>query len=330
MSLKAKKQFFYKANRLQQLRGFCLAAQLENVSRAAAQLRLSPSTVSLQIKSLEQDLDVALFTRRGPKLLLTDAGKRLLELSLEHVEAIEEIDSQFRREAEESRSTSLHLAANATGIQFLLPQLVRRLTDAEQDVAVTIHFAEQEKAVKKLSSGDIEAALLPVRQHLPFPKSLRFIPLSTFEAALITRPDHPLAGRRNLSIQEIAKYDLALPAEELRVIPNLYEIFPMSRIKKRLRINFVDWETSKKYIDAGLVISISSTVIMEDDDSLCATPLSHLFPDSTYGFLLRKSPPSPKLEKLIELARRMSVRQEKRGGAKGKAARRKKRARGGV
>ena len=124
---------------------------------------------------------------------------------------------------------------------------------------------------------------------------------------MITRADHPLAGRKNLSVEEISRYELTLPMEDYRVIPNLYDIFPAHEINKKLRVNFVNWETTRKYIEAGLVISISSDVIIDkDSDVLMGTPLSHLFSNAEYGFVIkrRKSKALPeKVKKLIETAK---------------------------
>lgn len=105
-------------------------------------------------------------------------------------------------------------------------------------------------------------------------------------------------------MEEIAKYELSLPPEELRVIPNLYEIFPRSKVSGRLRIHFRDWETTRRYIEEGLVISISSSVIISEKDCLVATPLSHLFPDATYGLLVRKGKVSENIQELVNTALR--------------------------
>ena len=68
-------------NQLRQLRSFCEAAQSGSFSKAAEILKLSQPTVSLQIQSLEKDLDTILFERSGPRIRLTPAGELLLEMS---------------------------------------------------------------------------------------------------------------------------------------------------------------------------------------------------------------------------------------------------------
>ena len=67
--------------RIAQLRCFATIAQLENVSQAAEYLHLSQSSLSKNLATLEAELGVALFERRGRKLILNPAGVRMLEFS---------------------------------------------------------------------------------------------------------------------------------------------------------------------------------------------------------------------------------------------------------
>ncbi len=301
-------QFHYKSNRLQQLRGFCYAAQFGNISRAAEHMGLTHSSVSLQIKALEDDLDVRLFTRNGPQIALTREGEMLLDLALPHVDGIRDIHTQFHRELKQARSTELRIAANSTTLNFVLPELVKAYLAQHPDIFITIHYAEHEEAMKKLQRKEVDFALLPRREHKPFPKYVDYLPLFYYAPALITRPDHPLAGRKKLTVAEISKYELTLPAEDLRVLPNLYDIFPKHQIQKKLRVNFVNWETTRKYIEAGLVISISSDVIISAQDTLMATPLSHLFPMVDYGFVTLKTRDLPgKVTRFIDTAKQQSA-----------------------
>ena len=67
-------RFYYKQNRLKQLRAFCFTAQFKSMSKAAEQMFLSQPSISLLIQSLEKDLEQKLFLRKGPRLELTAEG----------------------------------------------------------------------------------------------------------------------------------------------------------------------------------------------------------------------------------------------------------------
>ena len=56
-------QFYYKNNRLQQIRGFCNTVTYESLIKASKVMNLSTSSISLQIKTLERDLNTKLLKR---------------------------------------------------------------------------------------------------------------------------------------------------------------------------------------------------------------------------------------------------------------------------
>lgn len=68
-----------KTPHLRLLRAFCLAARHSSFKDAADRLALTPSAVSHQVKELEEQLGVSLFERRTRAVVLTPAGRQLLE-----------------------------------------------------------------------------------------------------------------------------------------------------------------------------------------------------------------------------------------------------------
>ena len=110
----------YKENRLQQLRGFCYAAEFGSISRAAERLLLRQPSVSMQIQALEREFKAALFERRGPKIALTPAGRILYELASPLVEGLDSL-----RESFDARRDGLLLSprARAGTVAVELPSL---------------------------------------------------------------------------------------------------------------------------------------------------------------------------------------------------------------
>ena len=74
-------RFYYKGNRLKQLRAFVYTTRLGTLSRAAEALFLSQPSVSLQLKALERELGTHLLERTRRRITLTDAGEALYELA---------------------------------------------------------------------------------------------------------------------------------------------------------------------------------------------------------------------------------------------------------
>src|SRR5437660_11824481 len=82
----------YKQNRFQQLRGFCYAAATGSISKAAKRMSLSQPAVSQQIQSLESEMAVNLFSRRGSKITLTHDGELLFQMAMPLIEQMEHLD----------------------------------------------------------------------------------------------------------------------------------------------------------------------------------------------------------------------------------------------
>src|SRR3982751_2773166 len=114
----------YKQNRFQQLRGFCYAASSGSVSKAAKHMNLSQPAVSQQIQTLESELAVSLFVRRGARIELTHDGELLLEMSLPLIKELENLDEEFRQRRSEVDEGHIDVAAGMSTILYFLPKYV--------------------------------------------------------------------------------------------------------------------------------------------------------------------------------------------------------------
>lgn len=124
-------------------------------------------------------MGTALFARHGPKISLTAEGEQLLDLALPHLEAIHNLHETFNQQLQSHKKTELRIAANSTTLNFVLPSLVKHYLAANSDIYITIHYSEHEEAMEKLKRDEVDFALLPRRDHMPFPGGCRYIPMFT-------------------------------------------------------------------------------------------------------------------------------------------------------
>ena len=116
---------YYKGNTLKQLRAFCAVARTGKMTDAASELFLSQSAISLQVKALEEDLNIVLFERRGPRIQLTPDGRKLLDMARPLVEGMDGLGERFDREVRGNlESGKLVIAAGESTIMYILPKLV--------------------------------------------------------------------------------------------------------------------------------------------------------------------------------------------------------------
>src|SRR5881396_2220055 len=124
----------YKQNRFQQLRGFCNAAAMGSISKAAKLMRLSQPAVSQQIQTLESETAVKLFVRRGSGLQLTHEGQLLFEMARPLVEQLEHLDEQFRQRRSEVDEGRIEIAAGGSTIFHVLPKHIEAFRRAHPKI----------------------------------------------------------------------------------------------------------------------------------------------------------------------------------------------------
>lgn len=279
--------FYYKNNRFQQLRGFYFAAKLGNLTKAAEVMNLTQPSISLQIKALEQDLGCELFERKGPSILLTKDGATLLKLVEPLVENIDNLKENFLTLAGKQEKGKLNVAANQATILYLLPKVVRKYTDTYPDMKIKIHGAVAMSGIEKLRSGEVDIIVGP--PSFDIPEDCIYYPVFYYDPVLITRPEHPLAGKENVTIEEMSKYQLILPPAHLRTIKTITDVFAQHNFERSdTKLEFDGWEIIKKYVEMDLAITIALSIAIEDDPVLVGTKLNHYFPRSSYGFILKR------------------------------------------
>ena len=282
---------------------FCVVVEHRcHVSQAAKTLHVSQPSVSMQLKRLEKLLKKILFNKTGNYLKLTRDGERFYHEFSGYTQTFSEFEARLSQYAAFAPvQDSLKILGNNSSYNFILPKITKTFLDDHPNVDLTIFFGESAEAVDWLFQGKIDVAILPRRSHAPFPTMCDYHPVFFYRPCLITPKKHPLAGKKKITVQEIMQYDLILPAPELVVIPGLYDIFPRNKISKRLTLNMANVESGRKFVEAGVAITISSDIIVEENDALVtATPLTHLFPIVDYGLLVSKSRPLPKLWSVLK------------------------------
>lgn len=292
-------QFYYKNNRFQQLRGFYFAAKLGNITKAAEVMHLTQPSISLQIKALEDDLECKLFERKGPAIHLTKDGATLLELIQPLVENIDNLKENFRILTNQQSDGKLNVAANQATILYLLPKIVRKYTDSFPDMKIKIHGTVAMAGIEKLRTGEVDIIVGP--PSFAIPEDCIYHPIFYYDPVLITRPEHHLAGKEGITIEEMSRYHLILPPAHLRTIKTMDEVFSHHNFQRsNVKLEFDGWEIIKKYVELDLAITIALSIAIEDDPVLVGTKLNHHFPRSSYGIILRRGQIlSPKVKDFI-------------------------------
>jgi DNA-binding transcriptional LysR family regulator len=282
---RASNRLYYKQNRLKQLRAFCCAAQTGSVSKAAERLHLSQPSVTLQIQALERELGVTLFERRGPKIQLTPDGRNLYEISQPLVHGIDTLSETFAANSGQVSSGQLSIAAGESTLLYLLPEFIKRFSDKYPGIRIKLQNVTGRDGLALLRADEADFA---VGSFVEIPDDISYHAVFSYDPMLIVPPNHPLAKKKQLKLDDISPHGLILPPRHLSTWSVVDTTFRQHDLDYHVTLEAGGWEVVKKYVELGLGISIVSGICLSGHEKLVAIPVDRYFPKRTYGVILRR------------------------------------------
>ncbi len=183
------------------LRIFHTVAESGSFTSAGAQLNVSQSAVSRQIRALEDSLNVSLFTRHARGLVLTQEGQELFETARDVVQRIDETERRLM-ESRERPSGRLRVTTMVTfGAVWLTPHLEQFVLEyPEIDLKVILDDEDLD-----LSAG---AADVAIRLHEPQQADLIQRPLATFHNHIYASPEYLARKGTPVTTADLDMHDL--------------------------------------------------------------------------------------------------------------------------
>ena len=190
---------------LRHLRYFVAVAEGENVSRAAAKLRVSQPAVSRQLRALEDELGFALLARTGKSVRLTASGQVFFGEARDILART--VDAVARARASLAPRAQLHVGYVPSGTVEILPRVLRVFRSRHADVQVTLHDLSAEEMSPLLLQGKLDVALTVLRHRLP--RELALQELARYETCVVVGATHPLAKSKGVHLAEVASEPVA-------------------------------------------------------------------------------------------------------------------------
>ncbi|WP_425493035.1 LysR family transcriptional regulator [Dyella lutea] len=280
-------RFYYKGNRHKQLRAFVATVKLGTLTRAAEALYLSQPSVSLQLQALERELGVTLMERSRRRINLTDAGEALYELARPLVEGWENLDRDFQAKVKGLQAGKLVIAAGTSTIQYLLPDLVRRYRERFPAVQLQLANVTGKDGMAMLREDKADFA---VGSMLDVPNDIAWAPVYHYDPMLITPPDHPLASKAEVTVEDLSPYGLILPPQRLSTYRLVDLVFQQRQVPYHVAIEVGGWDVIKEYVAMGMGISIVTGICITEADRqrLAVRNMKQFFPQRAYGVVMRK------------------------------------------
>ncbi|HSQ98217.1 MAG TPA: LysR family transcriptional regulator [Rickettsiales bacterium] len=288
------KDFYYKKSRLNQLRGFCNVVQCGcSGVKAAARAHIEPTAISKQISALERDLGIKLFERaRGHRLSLTKEGKMFYELAVKQMQGIDSLFNNFNTQIKEKNRNTLNLGLYYTAASYIFPKLIGKMLKVPKfkNLNVNILNISKDEAIQKLINKEIDLAFYPINVNDIIPTEIEIQKNIIYSHAIICSKDHPLAKIKNITKEDIEKYDFLI-----RDIKSSFSIFEYINLKKAN----MDFKNATPEITIELV-KYTKTItgipeIIFDEENAKLNPnivcknINHLLPESYFYIMKLKN-----------------------------------------
>ena len=273
---------------IQQLKGFHAVAKYRNFTVAAKKTLRTQPTISLQVKALEDELGVRLFERLGPgKVVLTEEGRILQKLSAQVVQEFSDLPMRFNEALEIYGTSSVRIVTHNSVMIYLLPQIIKKFKEEFPDCKLSILNRSRSEIISIIEHGEADIGITSLES---VPANLEYRVFSRFDRILIANPQHPLAEKASISLEDIARYPLVLPTEESNTRKIVDEAFREARLSYDLTMEVVGRAAIKTYVGMDLGISVLNEYYVTDEDrkKLCVRDVSRLFGKSQTGVVLRK------------------------------------------
>jgi DNA-binding transcriptional LysR family regulator len=179
-----------------------------SVIAAADALGFTPSAVSQQVKRLERQVGVPLLERVGRGVMLTGAGRQLVDDGTRLLGDLERIESGLHRTAE-TVAGRVRLAAFSTSVRGLVAPVLRDLLATYPDLDLTVSEREPWDTVDLVAAGHVDVGLVHSWGDLPLaiPDHLDSTVVAHDIADVLTASDHPLAGRDRVTPRDLLDED---------------------------------------------------------------------------------------------------------------------------
>jgi DNA-binding transcriptional LysR family regulator len=186
---------------LNHLRIFYYAAKEKNLTKAAETLFVTQPAVTMQIKALEQYLEVALFRKRGKFLELTDEGSVLYQYAERIFGIVDEMEHALKGFASLTHG-SLIIGTTRSFARHLMPQLLSRYQEKFPGIKVSLEVGSSSEIAEGVAAFKYDLAIIG---RIPLPSKVKAIPFKPEEFCVVASPYHPLAKKGAVSWQELEK-----------------------------------------------------------------------------------------------------------------------------
>ena len=255
---------------VRQLGYFIKAAELLHFTEAAAASFVTQSTLSQQIKQLEDELGMLLFDRVGKQVRLTEAGNIFLVHARQIILDIKK-SKQAIFELANMINGELRIGVTYAFSSMLLPALTP-FSEKYPGIMIHVEYGTAGELENKLRTADLDIILAFHEQADS--SGLDMQPLFSSRIMMVVAKKNKLSSLGKISLKDLGKLELILPSNGFSSRDLLNEIFRKNNIVPNIKIEMNDVHSLLSMVESGNWATIINEKAIGTWDTLTAIPIS--------------------------------------------------------
>ena len=267
-----------------QLRYFVKVAELRSFSEASKALFISQSTLSQQIKQLEEELGVELLVRDSRHVSMSDYGEQYLPYAKQ---VLKDVDTSTERmnDVRQLKIGTLNVGATYTFCP-LLADTVRDYMKKYPGIKLKIYCRSMENLMEMLEHGQLDVALSykPLQSYDDIDTHILF----NSNLCVIAGKDNPVAKKERIRLAELENLPLVLPAKGLQARNAFDSLLYGQNFKFDVRLEINDLSMLLDMVSRTNLVTLLSGATIHSNKNFVAISLDHPHSEMQGSFHLLK------------------------------------------
>ena len=267
-----------------QLRYFVKVAELRSFSEASKALFISQSTLSQQIKQLEEELGVELLVRDSRHVSMSDYGEQYLPYAKQ---VLKDVDTSTERmnDVRQLKIGTLNVGATYTFCP-LLADTVRDYMKKYPGIKLKIYCRSMENLMEMLEHGQLDVALSykPLQSYDDIDSHILF----NSNLCVIDGKDNPVAKKERIRLAELENLPLVLPAKGLQARNAFDSLLYGQNFKFDVRLEINDLSMLLDMVSRTNLVTLLSGATIHSNKNFVAISLDHPHSEMQGSFHLLK------------------------------------------
>ena len=245
---------------IKNLNTFIQVAELSNFTKAGQELGYSQSTISFQIKQLEQELGCQLFERINHTVALTERGRELLDYAHRITRLVDEMIDDAQELTEIHGNIRLAMADSLC--ISLLDQNYKEFRKHYPGISLKIIPAGTDELLRLMNHNEADA-IVTLDSHV-YNADYVIVDEQEIRAFFVSAPNHPLASSSHLTINDLLDQPFILTEKDMSYRRLMDEHLAASSLEIRPILEVGRTDLICNLVEMGIGISLLPEYVIKD------------------------------------------------------------------